>query len=96
MVEPPPLSPLLGEEGNLLLNSPPAANTLGQGAGVIWNGDPVEPPVISAKVGIHSANLRKCPADGLDSRFRANDCAPNDTPASARERLSETRAGWYC
>jgi hypothetical protein len=44
------------------------------GAGVIWNGDPLEPPVIPAKAlvipanalvipakaGIHSATLRKC------------------------------------
>jgi hypothetical protein len=30
VVESPPLNPLLGEEGNLLPHSPPAANTLGQ------------------------------------------------------------------
>ena len=29
--------------------------------------------VIPAKAGIHSANLRKCAVEGLDSRFRGND-----------------------
>jgi len=36
-------------------------------AGVIWSA------VIPAKAGIYSANLRKCAADKLDSRFRGND-----------------------
>jgi hypothetical protein len=31
VVKPPPLNPLLGGEGNLLLSSPLAVNTLGQG-----------------------------------------------------------------
>src|SRR5208337_400612 len=48
-------------------------------AGVIWHGDPLQPPVIPAKAGIHSANFWKCTVVGLDSRSRENDCAPNDT-----------------
>ena len=41
--------------------------------------------VIPAKAGIHSASLRKCALDELDSRFRGNDWRferdpiPNDT-----------------
>ena len=42
-------------------------------AGVIGHGDSLEPPVFPAKAGIHSANLRKCAVDGLDSHFRGND-----------------------
>ena len=33
----------------------------------------MEAAVIPAKAGIHSANLRKCVVDELDSRFRGND-----------------------
>jgi len=59
------------------------------GAGVIWNGDPLEPPVIPAKAGIHAATmaLPLCTSPSgvellgsdesklpLDSRFRGNDC----------------------
>src|SRR5271157_6418539 len=49
------------------------------GAGVIWHGDPLQPWVIPAKAGIHSANLCRCAVVGLDSRFRGNDCAPDYT-----------------
>jgi hypothetical protein len=45
--------------------------------------------VIPAKAGVHSANLRKCAAYGLDSRLRGNDLRierhpiPNNTSAGA-------------
>ena len=45
-----------------------------QGADVIWNGIPFETLVIPAKAGIYSASHWKCATDGLDSRFRGNDC----------------------
>jgi hypothetical protein len=49
-------------------------------AGIWWAqrnkvGAALETPVIPAKAGIHSANLGKCAANGLDSRFRGNDRA---------------------
>ena len=51
------------------------------GADVIWNGDPLEPPVIPtkapvipAKAGIHSVDSAFPKACGVDSRFRGNDC----------------------
>jgi hypothetical protein len=44
-----------------------------KGAGVIWNGDPLEPPVIPAKAGIQSAVSTFAKACGVDSRFRGND-----------------------
>jgi len=43
------------------------------GAGVIWNGDPLEPPVIPAKAGIQSDESTFPKVCGLDSRFRGND-----------------------
>jgi 4-amino-4-deoxy-L-arabinose transferase-like glycosyltransferase len=54
--------------------------TLGAMAGIRWSrrnkiGGALETPVIPAKAGIHSANLGKCAANGLDSRFRGNDRA---------------------
>jgi hypothetical protein len=55
------------------------------GAGVICETWAWQAAVIPAKAGIHSANLRKCAVDGLDSRFRGNDQRferdpiPNDT-----------------
>jgi len=49
------------------------------GTGVICKVWALRAAVIPAKVGIYSANLRGCAVDGLDSRFRGNDCAPNDT-----------------
>jgi 4-amino-4-deoxy-L-arabinose transferase-like glycosyltransferase len=52
--------------------------TAGAIAGIRWAqrnkiGAALETPVIPAKAGIHSANLGKCAANGLDSRFRGND-----------------------
>jgi len=55
------------------------------GSGVICATRAIQPAVIPAKAGIHSANLRKWTAYGLDSRFRGNDggfvrdATPNDT-----------------
>jgi 4-amino-4-deoxy-L-arabinose transferase-like glycosyltransferase len=54
--------------------------TAGAIAGIRWAqrnkiGAALETPVIPAKAGIHSANLGKCAANGLDSRFRGNDRA---------------------
>ena len=43
------------------------------GAGVIWNGDPLEPPVIPAKAGIQSDDSTFAKVRGVDSRFRGND-----------------------
>jgi len=43
------------------------------GAGVIWNGDALEPPVIPAKAGIQSADRTFPKGCGVDSRFRGND-----------------------
>ena len=65
------------------------------GAGVMWNGDPLEPPVIPAKAGIHVATmvLPLCTSPSglellgsnesnfpLDSRFRGNDQVSQMTP----------------
>ncbi|MGD0009849.1 MAG: hypothetical protein ABSE93_15050 [Terriglobia bacterium] len=47
--------------------------TSATGTGVICETWALEAAVIPAKAGIHSANLRKCPVEGLDSRFRGND-----------------------
>ena len=44
------------------------------GAGVIWHGDPLEPPVILAKAGIQSVDRLFPKTCGVDSRFRGNDC----------------------
>ncbi len=44
--------------------------------------------VIPAKAGIYSANLRKCAVDGLDSRFRGNNCAPNHTTTALLQLLT--------
>ena len=44
------------------------------GTGVICETWALEAAVIPAKAGIYSANLRKFAVDGLDSRFRGNDC----------------------
>jgi hypothetical protein len=44
------------------------------GNGVIWNADPLEPPVIPAKAGIQSDHSTFPKACGVDSRFRGNDC----------------------
>ena len=54
--------------------------TAGAIAGIRWArrnkiGGTLETPVIPEKAGIHSANLGKCAANGLDSRFRGNDRA---------------------
>ena len=43
------------------------------GTGVICETWALEAAVIPAKAGIYLANLRKCAADGLDSRLRGND-----------------------
>jgi hypothetical protein len=63
--------------------------------------------VIPAKAGIHSANLRKCAVEGLDSRFRRNDQRferdpiPNDTNTQpwtnnpARMVLRCLSESWY-
>jgi len=49
-------------------------------AGVIWDGNPLEPPVIPAKAGIHSDDSTFPKVCGVDSRFRGNDqVSPNDT-----------------
>jgi hypothetical protein len=45
-----------------------------RGTGVIWNGDPLEPPVIPAKAGIHSLDGALPKVCEVDSRFRGNDC----------------------
>ena len=42
-------------------------STSPEGGGVIWDGMPFETPVIPAKAGIYSANLRKCAVYGVDS-----------------------------
>jgi hypothetical protein len=52
--------------------------------------------VIPAKAGIHPTNLRESAVDGLDSRFRGNDCfgrdtLPNDT--NTRSALSGPKGG---
>jgi hypothetical protein len=47
--------------------------TSATGTGVICETWPSQTAVIPAKAGIHSANLRKCLVEGLDSRFRGND-----------------------
>jgi hypothetical protein len=52
--------------------------TSATGTGVICETWAPEPAVIPAKAGIHSANLRKCAVEGLDSRFRGNDRAGDD------------------
>jgi hypothetical protein len=52
---------------------------LGGSIGVIWNGDPLDPPVIPAEAGIQSDDSTFPKICGVDSRFRGNDCAPNDT-----------------
>jgi len=49
-----------------------------RGAGLIWNGDPLEPPVIPAKAGIQCDDSTFPKVCGVDSRFRGNDCALND------------------
>ena len=53
------------------------------GAGVIWNGDPLEPPVIPAKAGIQSGDSTFPRVCGVDSRFRGNDEVSQMTPISA-------------
>src|SRR5208337_1355356 len=72
------------------------------GAGVICNGDPLEPPVIPAKAGIQSDDTtlpKFCGVDsrfrGNDRRFRGNDCAPNETAAFAGTTL-RVRGSFAC
>jgi hypothetical protein len=55
------------------------------GTGVIREPGALQAAVIPAKAGIYSANLWRFAVDGLDSRFRGNDCAPNDTSTCVRE-----------
>jgi hypothetical protein len=43
-------------------------------AKTVRDGHAFEASVIPAKAGIHSASLRECAVDRLDSRFRGNDC----------------------
>ena len=43
------------------------------GTGIIWNGDPLDPPVIPAEAGIHSDDSIFPEVCGVDSRFRGND-----------------------
>ncbi len=72
------------------------------GAGVIWNGDPIEPPVIPAKAGIQSDDSTFPKVCGVDSRFRGNDCLglANDTttvrrqPTHIRKRAELRRCLW--
>jgi hypothetical protein len=52
---------------------------LGSGIRVVWNEDSLDPPVIPAKAGIQSDDSTFPKVCGVDSRFRGNDCAPNDT-----------------
>ena len=52
---------------------------LGGGMGVIWNGNPLNPPVIPAKAGSQSDYSSLPKPCGVDSRFSGNDCAPNET-----------------
>jgi hypothetical protein len=57
------------------------------GPGVIWNGDPLDPPVIPAKAlvipakaGIQSDDSTFPRVCGVDSRFRGNDQVSQMTP----------------
>ena len=50
------------------------------GTSVIYETWVLQASVIPAKAGIYSANLRKCPVDGLDSRFGGNDRRPERDP----------------
>ena len=56
--------------------------------------------VIPAKAGINSANIPKSAANGLDSRFRGNDCyfgldpIPNDTGNANLNRSPVYAAQW--
>jgi hypothetical protein len=67
------------------------------GGGVIWDGITFETPVIPAKAGIHSANLRKCAVEGLGSRFRGNDCGlQRPCLANDTSTLVWDTAGFIC
>jgi hypothetical protein len=48
--------------------------------GVVWNGDPPEPPVIPAKAGIQGDDRTFLKVCGVDSRFRGNDQVSQMTP----------------
>jgi hypothetical protein len=60
---------------------------------VIWNGDPLEPPVIPAKAGMQSDDSTFPKVCRVDSRFRGNDCGferpclTNDTITPADQRV---------
>jgi hypothetical protein len=58
-----------------------------KGAGVIWNGDPLDPRVIPAKAGIQSVDSASPWVCEVDSRFRGND-APNDTTTRRRDEIN--------
>ena len=55
------------------------------GIGVIWNGDPLEPPVIPAKAGIQSDDSTFPKVCGVHSRFRGNDQVSQMTPVPKGE-----------
>ena len=73
-----------------MIDLPGLAQSAALGSGVIWNGDPLEPPVIPAKAGIQSEDSTFPKACGVDSRFRGNDCGlerpclGNDTTTQLR------------
>jgi hypothetical protein len=67
---------LLGE-GKI---STPNQAKSGTAAGAIWNGDPLEPPVIPAKAGIQSDDNASPNVCGVDSRFRGNDYVSQMAP----------------
>jgi hypothetical protein len=53
------------------------------GAGVIWNGDPLEPPVIPAKAGIQSHDSTFPMVCGADSRSHGNDRTEGRVPTKS-------------
>jgi hypothetical protein len=62
------------------------------GVGVISDEIPFETSVIPAKAGIQSEDSAFPQVCGVDSRFRGNDCAANDT-AAKRIPSSGSKAG---
>jgi hypothetical protein len=65
--------------------------------GVIWNNDPVAPPVIPAKAGIQSVGNAPAKVPGLDSRFRGNDRQLEiDPPPNATTNLTHTLRFYLC
>ncbi len=63
------------------------------GCGVIWNGDPLEPPVIPAKAGIQSDDTTFPEGCGVHSRFRGNDCGLQ-RPCLANDTSTRLQGGF--